>query len=57
MIEYECNKCGCIFSIEKQYIEIASKIDRYLCCPLGHRDIERTVDIEKLMQERSAVEL
>lgn len=56
-VKYECNKCGCIFYIEEQFIDIAKKMDRYLCCPLGHKNIAREEDIENIMMQRSAVEL
>ena len=56
-IKYECNKCGCKFSIEEQYIDIANKIDRFLSCPLGHRDIEREPDYKRLMEQKSGVHL
>lgn len=39
MQEFECNKCGCKFKMDKKYVEIAYKLDRYISCPLGHWDI------------------
>lgn len=64
MQDYECNKCGCKFKIEKKYVDIANKLDRYISCPLGHMDIQTEgihqfskESIRKIMEERKAVEL
>lgn len=57
MIDYICNKCGCEFSVNYEYIKRMEIEGRYISCPFGHRSIRVVEDIEKIMTERKAVEM
>lgn len=60
MIEYECNKKGCSsnFNIDRDDVIRAELDNKYIACPIcGSRNIRKRINIEKLMEERSAVNI
>lgn len=37
---YECNKCGIVFIIPIEYINMIEIQGRYISCPAGHKNID-----------------
>lgn len=58
MQEYICNKCECLFKIDKETV-IKTRIKRrYIVCPAcSTRNIKKTTNYKKLMEQRSGVPL